>query len=186
MLIKLGGFKESVGSGLIALEIESKVLNFNWRCSMEFKRTAQYIAVTALMAFFIGSANADTSREFLNSGKVLPTTLPFSEIVVVGDTLFLSGQVGNVPGTLQLAEGGIEMESKQVMDNIKLSLEAHGYSMNNLVKCTVMLADIKEWSAFNIVYKNYFESGKYPARAAFGANGLALGAKVEVDCIGAK
>ncbi|WP_424933361.1 Rid family hydrolase [Amaricoccus macauensis] len=121
---------------------------------------------------------------YMNSGAVLPTTLPFSELVKADDTLYLSGQIGNVPGTLDLAEGGIAAESEQVMENIKTSLEAHGYSLSNLVKCTVMLADIGEWAAFNEVYAGYFEEGRYPARAAFGANGLALGARVEVDCIG--
>lgn len=100
--------------------------------------------------------------------------------------MYLSGQIGNVPGTLKLAEGGIAGESKQVMDNISTSLQAHGYSLKNLVKCTVILADIKEWGAFNGVYKDYFEAGKFPARAAFAASGLALGARVEVDCIGVK
>ncbi|ASJ75709.1 2-iminobutanoate/2-iminopropanoate deaminase [Granulosicoccus antarcticus IMCC3135] len=133
-----------------------------------------------------GMANADSDPEFLNSGAVLPTNLPFSEVVVVGDMLFLSGQIGNMPGTLTLAEGGVEAETRQVMENIKTSLEANGFAMTNLVKCTVMLADIKEWGAFNDVYKTYFEAGRFPARAAFGANGLAVGAKVEVDCVGAK
>lgn len=123
---------------------------------------------------------------FLNSGAVVPTTLPFSELVIVGDALYLSGQIGNIPGTLTLAEGGIAGQSKQVMDNISTSLEAHGYTMANLVKCTVMLADISEWGTFNEVYAGYFEAGRFPARAAFGANGLAVGASVEVDCIGAK
>lgn len=72
------------------------------------------------------------------------------------------------------------------MENIKTSLQAHGYDMSHLVKCTVMLADISEWGAFNAVYAEYFEAGRFPARAAFGASGLAVGAKVEVDCIGTK
>ncbi|WP_342077057.1 Rid family hydrolase [Yoonia sp. SS1-5] len=132
------------------------------------------------------TALADGHVEYLNSGAVLPTDLPFSELVVAGDTLYVSGQIGNVPGTLELAEGGIEGESKQVMDNIKTSLEAHGYTLENLVKCTVILADISEWGAFNGVYVNYFEAGRFPARAAFAASGLALGARVEVECIGVK
>ncbi len=145
---------------------------------------AVVLAVSGVMAS--GLATADSDPEYLNSGTVLPTNLPFSEVVVAGDTLFLSGQIGNMPGTLTLAEGGIEGETKQVMENIKTSLEANGYTLSNLVKCTVMLADIKEWGAFNEVYKTYFEPGRFPARAAFGANGLAVGAKVEVDCIGVK
>lgn len=120
--------------------------------------------------------------EFLNSGKVVPAGLPFSEAVRVGDTLYLSGQIGVIPGSLKLVEGGTAAEARQAMENIKTSLEAHGYSMADLVKCTIMLADMSEWSKFNEVYKTFF-SGHYPARSAFGANGLALGARLEVECI---
>ena len=125
-----------------------------------------------------------TVIRFLNSGKVLPKNLPFSEIVRHGNTLYLSGQIGIQPGTLQLVPGGIKAEAQQTMENIKTSLEAHGYSMSNLLKCTVMLADIDDWPAFNEVYKTFFLK-TYPARSAFGASGLALGARVEVECIGA-
>ncbi len=128
---------------------------------------------------------ADTQTiEYLNSGKVLPTTLPFSEAVRVGNTLYLSGQIGIVPGTMKLVEGGIEAEARQTMENIKTSLEAHGYAMSDLVKCTAMLTDISEWRAFNEVYRTFF-TGRYPARSALGTNGLALGARVEVECIAA-
>ena len=122
------------------------------------------------------------SVKFLNSGKVLPTNLPFSEAVRVGNTLYLSGQIGIISGTLELVSGGLEEEAKQTMENIHTSLEVHGYSMNDLVKCTVMLADISEWAAFNDVYKSFF-ANHYPARSALGTNGLALGARVEVECI---
>jgi reactive intermediate/imine deaminase len=129
---------------------------------------------------------ADTDAvEFLNSGKVLPTNLPFSEAVRVGSMLYLSGQIGIVPGSRKLVEGGIREEARQTMANIKTSLEAHGYAMTDVVKCTVMLADISEWGTFNEVYKSFF-SGRYPARSALGANGLAMGARVEVECIAAK
>jgi len=124
------------------------------------------------------------SVQFLNSGKVLPTNLPFSEAVRVGNVLYLSGQIGIVPGGMKLAPGGIREEARQTMENIRTSLEAHGYGVNDLVKCTVMLADISEWGTFNEVYKSFF-SGRYPARSALGANGLALGARVEVECIAA-
>jgi len=121
---------------------------------------------------------------FHNSGKVLPTNLPFSELVRVDNMLLLSGQIGVVPGTLKLVAGGIKEQSRQTMENIKLTLEAHNYSMDNIVKCTVMLANISEWADFNEVYKSFFKK-PYPARSAFGANGLAMGALVEVECIGA-
>ena len=107
---------------------------------------------------------------------------PFSDAVRVGDLLFLSGKIGILPGTRTLAEGGIEGEARQTMDNIKTTLERWGSSMQQVVKCTVMIDDIAQWGAFNEVYVEYFPENK-PARSAFGADGLALGAAVEVECI---
>jgi reactive intermediate/imine deaminase len=135
---------------------------------------------------FAGLVGCATGRppvvEFLNPGTVLPDGLPFSEAVRVDHTLYLSGMVGVKPGTTELVSGGIEAESHQTMENIRMTLEAHGASMDDVVKCTVMLADISEWSTFNKIYQTYFE-GRYPARSALGANGLALGARIEVECI---
>src|SRR5688572_24581095 len=122
--------------------------------------------------------------QFLNSGKVLPTNLPFSEAVRVGNMLYLSGQIGVVPGKLQLVPGGVKEEARQTMENIRTTLETHGASLRDVVKCTVMLADISEWGAFNDVYRTFF-SERYPARSALGVNGLALGARVEIECIAA-
>ena len=141
----------------------------------------------ALVLSLCGTASCLAAQpiEFLNSGAVLPDSLPFSEAVRVGDVLYLSGQVGVKPGGLELVSGGIRGESTQTMENIRLTLEAHGYAMKDLVKCTVMLADISEWGVFNEVYQTYF-SAPFPARSAFGANGLALGARVEVECIAAR
>jgi len=148
------------------------------------------IALAALAALTLAAggpafAGAGTSVEFLNSARLLPPGLPFSEAVKVGNVLFLSGQVGSIPGEDKLAPGGIKPEARQAMENIKAVLEANGYAMSDLVKCTAMLADIKEWSDFNEVYRTYF-TDHFPARSAFGANGLALGARVEIECIAAK
>jgi 2-iminobutanoate/2-iminopropanoate deaminase len=120
--------------------------------------------------------------EFLNSGKVYPAGVPLAEAVRVGDTLYMSGQIGIQPGTLKLVPGGIKEESKQTLANIKTTLEAHGYTLRDVVKCTVMLADISKWGEFNEIYKSVF-SEPYPARSALGVNGLAVGAQVEVECI---
>lgn len=143
------------------------------------------LAVLIGSAALVGCAGTAPTIQHFNSGKVLPTGLPFSEAVRVGPTLHLSGQIGVLPGTLKLAPGGMKEEARQTMDNIKMSLEANGYSMADVVKCTVMLADMSEWAAFNDVYRTYFK-GNFPARSALGANGLAFGARVEVECIAAK
>jgi 2-iminobutanoate/2-iminopropanoate deaminase len=114
--------------------------------------------------------------------KSFEQKLPFSEVVRVGNTLYLSGVVGNMQGTRQLVPGGIGPETKQVMETIRARVEKHGSDMDHVVKCLVMLADINEWAAMNEVYKTFF-SKRYPARSALGASGLALGARVEIECI---
>ncbi|MFB3133909.1 MAG: RidA family protein [Rhodothermales bacterium] len=106
---------------------------------------------------------------------------PFTEAVRVGNMLYLSGKIGSVPGQ-GLVEGGIQPETRQVMENIKDALERYGSSMNRVVKCTVFLADIAEWSAMNEVYVTFFPEHR-PARSALGSSGLAIGARVEIECM---
>ena len=108
--------------------------------------------------------------------------LPFSDAVRVGHMLYLSGKIGNIPGSRQLAEGGIAGETRQALENIKASLEKHGSSLGEVVKCTVFLADIKEWAAMNEVYMTYFPADP-PARSALGVSGLALDSRVEIECL---
>jgi reactive intermediate/imine deaminase len=119
------------------------------------------------------------SVEFLTSDDSV--NRPFSEAVRVGNWLVLSGQIGRNPETGALPPGGIKAETKQTMENIKRTLEKYGSSLDQVVKCTVMLADISEWSAMNDVYVTYFPDHK-PARSAFGTSGLALGARLEIEC----
>jgi 2-iminobutanoate/2-iminopropanoate deaminase len=140
------------------------------------------LALSVVIAPRPGSALAQVSPEFLTDPAMEHLGLPFSDAVRVGDLLFLSGQVGNAPGTDELVPGGIATETRQTMDNIRAALERHGSSLDRVVKCTVFMADISEWSAMNEVYATYFPGPK-PARSAAGANGLALGARVEIECI---
>ena len=108
-------------------------------------------------------------------------SLPFSAAVRVGNLLYLSGQLG-VDSTNKLAPGGIEAEPRQALSNIKRLLEANGSDMDHVVKCLVMLADIGEWAKMNGVYVTFFPNHR-PARSAFGATGLALGGRLEIECI---
>ena len=118
----------------------------------------------------------------LKPGGHLPAGLPFSEGMAVGNLVFLSGQLGTFPGKLELNNATREAEFRQVMDNIVATLKANGMTTRNVVKCLVMLADMKDWQDFNKIYLTYFEP-PYPARSAFGTSGLALGALAEVECI---
>ncbi len=130
---------------------------------------------------FAGEAEESTLH-FYNSPAASAAKLPFSQAVRVGDILYLSGNLGNVPGTPQLVPGGMEAEAKQTMENIGTVLKANNLSFDDVFKCTVMLADMSKWGAFNKVYVTYFNPERLPARSAFGANGLALGAQVELEC----
>jgi len=107
--------------------------------------------------------------------------LPFSEAVRVGNLLFLSGQLGR-DASGRVVPGGIAAETRQTMANIQAALERHGSSLDRVVKATVFMADMSEWAEMNRVYVTYFPN-HLPARSALGANGLALGARVEIECI---
>lgn len=128
------------------------------------------------------AAAAPGAVDFYTSAETTAAGYPFADAVQVGSLLFLSGQVGVEPETFELVDGGIEAETRRTLDNIGRILAARGLSFEDVVKCTVMLADIAEWPAFNAIYREYFPSGRYPARSAFAASGLALGARVEVEC----
>jgi len=108
---------------------------------------------------------------------------PYSEAVQVGSTLYLSGQIGSIPGSVTLVEGGVGPQTEQVLKNIKAIIERNGSDMPHVAKCTVFLADINDWPAVNTIYRNYFQA-PYPARSAIAAGGLPLGAAVEIECIG--
>lgn len=110
----------------------------------------------------------------------------FSSAVRTGDLLFLSGQIGALPGVTppQVIGGGVEAETRQTMENIVAVLEAAGLGLEDLVKCTVFLANIDDYSAVNEVYATFFSS-EPPARSALAGSGLALGALVEIECIAA-
>jgi 2-iminobutanoate/2-iminopropanoate deaminase len=118
--------------------------------------------------------------EVLRSNTVNPPGLPFPDGVRVGELVFLSGQIGNKPGTLELPSGGIGPETRQLFENLRLTLEAHGLKLSDIVRVQVMLADMAEWQRFNTVYLEFFPDAS-PARCAFGTSGLALGARVEVE-----
>lgn len=120
--------------------------------------------------------------EFYASADAKAAKMPFSEAVRVGDIVFLSGQLGNKPGTKELVPGGLEAETRQTMENIGRVLKANGLTYDNVFKCLVMMADISKWAEFNKVYLEYFKPDRLPARSAFGAKALALGAQLEIEC----
>jgi reactive intermediate/imine deaminase len=134
-------------------------------------------SVGALAACTHPSPNFEV--EFISTPSPSPV---FSPAVRVGNLLFLSGQIGTDTAN-RLVPGGLQAEARQALNNIKRVLEQNGSSLDRVVKCTVFLADMREWQDFNEIYVTYFRVRK-PARSAMGATGLALGARVEIECIG--
>lgn len=142
----------------------------------ENKRTA-----SAVLVVLLGCATHHTP-EFIPATSGPPR--PFSPAVRANGFLFLSGQIGT-DSTGRVVTGGVQAETRQAMSNIREVLSRAGSSMDRVVKCTVFMSDMSEWGAMNEVYITFFPQ-RPPARSAAGANGLALGARVEIECIAAE
>ncbi len=141
-------------------------------------------ATVALVLFYgCGSPDAvpDPGASYYTAEANKQLNLPFSDVAQVGNLLFLSGHLGIAPGTNSLVPGGIAAETRQALENIKQTLEANESSLDRVLKCTVMLANIDEWEPMSDVYRDYLPHK--PARSTFGTGGLALGARVEIECI---
>ncbi len=143
------------------------------------KRLVGILLTGVLVAFSTASLAHDADVEWIVEPGA--ENMPFSAAVRVGHLLFVSGALGYDSETRSLVEGGIGPETRKTLENIQATLEANGSSMDNVVKCTVFLADIDEWAAMNEVYVTFFSNK--PARSALGVNGLALGARTEIECI---
>ncbi|MDG2366025.1 MAG: RidA family protein [Candidatus Marinimicrobia bacterium] len=133
------------------------------------------------LCFFIMSCELKQKVEYLQTDEHAALGRPFSEAVQVGNMLYLSGKIGNIPGE-GVVSGGIGPETRQTMINIKEVLERYGSSLDEVVKCLCMLEDINDWAEMSAEYIKFFPNHK-PARSAFAGSGLAAGAKVEIECI---
>ena len=107
---------------------------------------------------------------------------PYSQAVKAGNLIFTAGQVGLDPTTGKLVEGGLEVQARRVMENLKAVLAGAGTDLSRVVKSTVFLADIADFASFNNIYAEYFPSDP-PARSAFQVAALPLGARVEIEMI---
>lgn len=152
---------------------------------MTFNRS---ITLASLLAGLLVSTRAcaappraSAPAEFHSSPDPALKALPFSEAVHAGDFLFVSGEIGAQPGKMALVSGDITPDARQAIENVRGILHRHGATLSDVVQCTVFLADMKDWPAFNSVYREYFKP-PFPARSATGATGLALGARVELQC----
>ena len=151
-----------------------------WKTEMRTTRKIYKTIIALALSPALQSCFAD-NVEYIISDESAKLNLPFSDAVVFGETLVMSGQLGVNPATFALVDGGIESETHQIFSNMTSILAIKNATLEDIVKCTVMIADIAEWPAFNVIYSSYFPGPK-PARSALGANGLVLGARVELEC----
>ena len=119
---------------------------------------------------------------FVNSELHLENDAPFSEATIVNGIIYLSGEIGTLPNN-KVIDGGIVPETIQALSNISNKLERMGSSIDNVFKCTCMLADIMDWPEMSKAYKTFFKKEKLPSRSAFAGSGLALNAKIEIECM---
>jgi len=140
-------------------------------------------AVTAMTAILLSPPGITAGQSGSSAVQYLRhanSKAPFSPAVRVGEILYLSGQIGAGPdGHLppKFAD-----QARQAMENVKATLKQAGSSLDAVFKCTVMLTDMSHWQEFNRIYVTYFAPERLPARSAIGANGLALGAMIEIEC----
>jgi len=137
--------------------------------------------LTAGCAVNLSAPQSAPERDLVEYFRSPGSRLPFSPAVRVGDVVYLSGQIGaTADGQIP---AGIEAQARAAMDNLQASARLAGVTMDDMFKCLVMLDDMSQWGEFNKVYVTYFKPERLPARSAFGADGLALGATLEVECM---
>ena len=121
--------------------------------------------------------------ERINSPEHIKNNSPFSEASIVNGVIYLSGEIGTLPNG-KLIEGGITAETRQILVNIKSTLNRMGSSMDDVFKCTCMLSDISEWGEMSAEYVKHFKKDKLPARSAIPTT--PLNAKLEIECMALK
>lgn len=137
------------------------------------------------LAVALASCSAPDAPRVYDRDPSLPAALPFSSAVVVGDTIYLSGEIGRAPGSGTLVEGGVAAETAAIFENYKATLARLGASLDDIVKCTVFLDDMSKYDEMNAAYAQALPDPK-PSRSTFGVDGLAMGAALEIECLAVK
>lgn len=130
----------------------------------------------------LAACSAEQAPRAYDRDPALPADLPFSSAVIVGDTIYLSGEIGRAPGGISVVEGGVGAETRQIFENYKRTLARVNADLTDIVKCTVFLDDMSKFAEMNAAYAEAFP-GEKPARSTFGVDGLAVGASLEIECI---
>ncbi|MEZ5895094.1 MAG: Rid family hydrolase [Parvularculaceae bacterium] len=140
--------------------------------------------ITAMIStLMFAAAQADERAHYRNPD--LPANFPFSSAVVVGDHIYLSGEIGVDYSTMTLVNGGVGAQTRQIFKNYAATLTALGAGLSDIVKCTVFLDDMTHYADMNAAYAEALPDPK-PVRSTFGVDGLALGAALEIECLAVK
>ncbi|OXB61426.1 hypothetical protein ASZ78_004458 [Callipepla squamata] len=128
---------------------------------------------------------AAVARRIISTAKAPTPVGAYSQAVLVDRTMYVAGQIGIEPSSGQLVSGGVKEEFKQALKNLGEILKAAGCDYDNVVKTTVLMADIKDFNDMNDIYKQYFSSN-FTARAAFQVAALPKGARIEIEAVAIK
>ena len=141
-----------------------------------------FVTTVVVVEIFTTDGINFSARSAKEAGTGLELTFKekLNDITIVNNIIYLSGQIGTLNNG-KLVEGGIKEETRQTMMNIKSILEKNGSSLEKIFKCTCMLADIKDWPEMSEEYRKFFNND-LPSRSAFAGSGLALNARVEIEC----
>ena len=142
------------------------------------------IKILSILIFFSSCSNViHNDVEYFVSETSKELNFPFSDAAIVGNIIYVSGQIGSKPGTREVVEGGISAETTQTLNNIKMVLNDLGSNSDKIFKCLCMLEDINDYNEMNKAYTTFFNSrNNLPSRSTFAGSGLALGAKIEIEC----
>ena len=142
------------------------------------------IKILSILIFFSSCSNIiHNDVEYFVSETSKKLNFPFSDAAIVGNIIYVSGQIGSKPGTREVVEGGISAETTQTLNNIKMVLNDLGSNSDKIFKCLCMLEDINDYNEMNKAYTTFFNSrDNLPSRSTFAGSGLALGAKIEIEC----
>tara|TARA_Y100000589_G_scaffold276567_1_gene271121 strand:+ start:94 stop:552 length:459 start_codon:yes stop_codon:yes gene_type:complete len=142
------------------------------------------IKILSILIFLSSCSNIiHNDVEYFVSETSKELNFPFSDAAIVGNIIYVSGQIGSKPGTREVVEGGISAETTQTLNNIKMVLNDLGSNSDKIFKCLCMLEDINDYNEMNKAYTTFFDSrNNLPSRSTFAGSGLALGAKIEIEC----
>jgi len=125
-------------------------------------------------------------KKIINTTNAPAPVGPYNQAILIDDTLYVSGQIALDPVSMKMIEGSIEEEAKKVMQNIKAILEEVDFSFENIIKTTIFITDMNNFSRVNAIYGEYFDNKTAPARETVEVSALPKNAKIEISVIAKK